>query len=211
MDKSQNKRSVSVKIKRYFLSGILVVVPLFATVYVLYFIFKKTDSILQPYITRSLGLYIPGLGIVLTLLIIFIIGILAHSFFAQRLLRLGERVLISIPLAGNIYNSTKQILSAFTKKEEGYPKKVVLVPYPSEGLWAIGFLNGEVKVSGGPSMGLVLLLNSINPTTGILALVDIDKIKATNLEVEEAMKLIISGGILRTEDIDRKIFPMSVS
>ncbi|MBN2432994.1 MAG: DUF502 domain-containing protein [Acidobacteria bacterium] len=183
-------------LKRSFLSGLLLVGPLFATGYVLFLLFRITDDLLQPLLTRSLEAYIPGLGILITGALVLIIGIVTRNLLAQRLIRLGERILNHIPLAGNVYNSIKQILQAFSQEGDTEEKKVVMVPWPSDGLWAFGFLNREVTLDDGRRMALVLLLNSINPTTGILTMVPLEKIRWVEIPVEDAMKLIISGGIV---------------
>jgi uncharacterized membrane protein len=191
-------------LKRSFLSGLLLVGPLFATVYVLFLLFQLTDNLLQPLLTRSLKAYIPGLGILVTALLVLVIGIITRNLLAQRLIRLGERILNHIPLAGNVYNSIKQILQAFSQEEDSEEKKVVMVPWPSEGLWAFGFLNREVTVEDGRRMALVLLLNSINPTTGMLTMVPMEKVRRVNLPVEDAMKLIISGGIVAPRQLETR-------
>jgi len=183
-------------VKRSFLSGLLLVGPLFATGYVLFLLFRITDDLLQPLLTRSLKAYVPGLGILITGMLVLLIGIITRNLLAQRLIRLGERILNHIPLAGNVYSSIKQILQAFSQEDEAEEKKVVMVPWPSDGLWAFGFLNREVILEDGRRMALVLLLNSINPTTGMLTMVPLEKIRRVDLPVEEAMKLIISGGIV---------------
>jgi len=190
--------------KRSFLSGILLVGPLFATGYVLYLLFKITDNLLQPILTQYLNAHIPGLGILVTILLVFFIGLITRNFLAQRIIRLGERILARIPLAGSVYGSIKQIVRSFSNDEEQEAKKVVIVPWPSEGLWAFGFLNGELVLDGGRNMGLVLVLSSINPTTGLLTMVPIEKIKQVDISVDEAMKIIISGGIVSPDYLNTR-------
>ncbi len=187
-------------IRRSFFSGILVLVPLIVTGFVLYKLFEFTDSLLQPVLTRSLHLYVPGLGILVTVCLIFLVGLLARNILAQKTIRLGEKVLVHIPLAGSIYGSIKQILSTFAREEENESKPVVLVPWPSEGLWALGFLNGKTRIDD-KSFGLVLVLSSINPTTGLLTVVPTERILLADLPVEDAMKLIISGGIVTPKQV----------
>ena len=136
-------------IRRSFLSGLLIVVPAVITGYVLHLLFGMADNILQPFLTDRLKIYIPGLGILATVVLIFVVGLFAQNLLAQRMLRLGEQTLVQIPLAGTIYGAIKQILASFTRAGGDRPQKVVLVPYPSEGLWALGFLNGEVAGEDG--------------------------------------------------------------
>jgi uncharacterized membrane protein len=183
-------------LKRSFFSGLLVVVPVAVTVYILLVLFRAADNILQPLLTATFQRYIPGLGILATLALVFVVGLVTRNLVAQRLLRLGDRTLAQVPLAGTIYGAIKQILSSFAREEEERPQQVVLVPYPSAGLWAFGFLNREVTLEDGRRMGLVLILNSINPTTGLLTMLPAADIQRVDLSVEQAMKLIISGGLV---------------
>jgi len=183
-------------IRRSFFSGLLIVVQVVITGYVLQLLFGLADNILQPFLTDRLKIYIPGLGILATLVLIFGVGLFAQNLLAQRMLRLGEQTLVQIPLAGSIYGAIKQILTSFTRDEADRPQKVVLVPYPSEGLWALGFLNGEITGDDGRRYGLVLMLNSINPTTGLLTVLPLDRVKPLAIPVEEAMKIVISGGLV---------------
>lgn len=200
---SKGKTAVDWKksIRRSFFSGILVVVPLAITGFILTWLFRSADSLLQPFIMSSTGIYLPGLGILVTLGGIFLVGLVARTFLAQRILRLGDRILGQVPLAGSIYGSVKQILGSFTRDDQEKARQVVLIPYPAPGLWALGFLNGTTMVDGQPS-GFVLLLNSINPTTGLLTLVPMEKIRLVGISAEAAMQIIISGGIVAPERLD---------
>jgi len=183
-------------LRRSFFSGLLVVVPVAVTAYILVVLFRMADDILQPLLIKTLGRYIPGLGILITVAAIFLVGVITRNLISQRLLRFGDRTLAQVPLAGTIYAAIKQILSSFTQEETDRPKQVVLVPYPSPGLWAFGFLNSEATLEDGRRMGLVLILNSINPTTGLLTMLPAAQIRRVDLSVEQAMKLIISGGLV---------------
>lgn len=186
-------------IRRSFISGLLVVVPVAITVTILIKLFHLADGLLQPWLTSNTPLRIPGLGILITLAVIFLVGLVTRNYVAQKLLRLGERVVVHLPLAGSIYGSIKEILGAFAGEDSERVKKVVIVPYPAAGLWAFGFLNGTLTLDNGRRMGLVLILNSINPTTGLLSMLPLDTIHAVDLTAEQAMKLIISGGIVTPE------------
>ncbi|NLI47962.1 MAG: DUF502 domain-containing protein [Acidobacteria bacterium] len=193
--------SVARTLRRSFFSGLLVVVPVVITVYILIVLFHFTDSLLVPLIGRFTSTYIPGLGIVATVLLIFVVGLITQNYVAQRLLGLADQLLAQIPLAGSIYGAIKQILNAFAPGQAEEPKAVVMIPYPSRGLWAFGFLNGTITLQEGQRMGLVLLLNSINPTTGLLTMLPMEQIVRVPLSVEEAMKLIISGGIVNPRQL----------
>ena len=187
------------KLKGYFFSGIFVVVPLGITVIVIKAIFSFLDNLLLPYLEPSLGSWVlvPGVGLLISILIIFAIGILVTNFIGHKLVHTGEQLLLKIPIAKSIYSSVKQILQTFTFDDESDPKKVVMVEYPKTDVWAIGLVNGEVlHPKTKQKLYSVLIIASINPTSGFFVMVPSDKTIKLDLSIEEAMKWIVSGGII---------------
>jgi uncharacterized membrane protein len=187
------------KLKGYFFSGIFVVVPLGITVIVIKAIFSFLDNLLLPYLEPSLGSWVlvPGVGLLISILIIFAIGILVTNFIGHKLVHTGEQLLLKIPIAKSIYSSVKQILQTFTFDEESDPKKVVMVEYPKTDVWAIGLVKGEVlHPKTKQKLYSVLIIASINPTSGFFVMVPSDKTIKLDVSIEEAMKWIVSGGII---------------
>ena len=183
--------------KNYFLSGILVVVPIVITLLVLKAIFTFLDELLLPYLMPRIGYWIPGIGIIITLAAIYLIGILVTNFVGRRLVNLGERFLLNIPIAKSIYGSVKQIMETFSISSEDAGKKVVMVEYPKENVWSIGFVNGEIfHPQNQGKLYSILIIAAINPASGFFVLVPEDKVLHLNISVEEAMKWIVSGGIV---------------
>jgi len=190
------------KSKQYFLSGLLLVIPLVITILVIKAIFTFLDSLLLPYLQPRLGYWVPGIGIIITLLGIYVIGILVTNFIGRKFVNLGEKFLMNIPIAKSIYGSVKQIIETFSFKEGQSGKKVVMVEYPKKNVWSIGLVNGEIlHPSSGEKMYNILIIASINPTSGFFILVPQAKVINLDISVEEAMKWIVSGGIVTPEQL----------
>jgi uncharacterized membrane protein len=197
-----NTMQLLIKIKRrfqqYFLSGLLLVAPIAITYFVITSIFVSIDNLLLPFLRQYFGDWLPpGIGLVIVLLGILLIGILVTNFIGNYIVRQGEKILLKIPIAKTIYTSAKQILSTFSFSNQESFKKVVLVEYPKENIWSIGFVNGAIAhpVSG-RNLYSILILTSINPASGFFIMVPIEDVVELKITVEEAMKWIISGGII---------------
>ena len=183
--------------KNYFLSGILVVVPVVITILVIKYIFTLLDELLLPYLMPRIGYWIPGIGIIITLVGIYLVGILVTNFIGRRFVNLGEKFLLRIPIAKTIYGSVKQIMETFSFNSEEPAKKVVMVEYPKEDVWSIGFVNGEIShPKNKEKLYNILIIAAINPASGFFVLVPEKKVLHLNITVEEAMKWIVSGGIV---------------
>lgn len=183
--------------KNYFLSGILLIVPIVITIIVLKSIFTFLDELLLPYLRPQLGYWVPGIGIIITLAGVYLVGILVTNFIGKKFVSLGEKFLLNIPIAKSIYGSVKQILETFSFKSEESGKKVVMVEYPRKGIWSIGLINGEIiQPENKEPLYNILILAAINPASGFFILVPKTQVTHLNITVEEAMKWIVSGGIV---------------
>ena len=183
--------------KNYFLSGILLIVPIVITIIVLKSIFTFLDELLLPYLRPQLGYWVPGIGIIITIAGVYFVGILVTNFIGKKFVGLGEKLLLNIPIAKSIYGSVKQILETFSFKSEESGKKVVMVEYPREGIFTIGLINGEIiQPENNQPLYCILILAAINPTSGFFILVPKTQVTHLNITVEEAMKWIVSGGIV---------------
>jgi uncharacterized membrane protein len=190
-------QSIKKRSKNYFLSGILVVVPIVITILVLKAIFTFLDELLLPYLRPQLGYWVPGIGIIIILVGIYLVGILVTNFLGRKFINLGERIVLKIPIAKSIYGSVKQIMETFSFKTDQSGKKVVMVEYPKKNVWSIGLINGEINhPESKEKLYNILIIASINPTSGFFILVPQSEILHLNISVEEAMKWIVSGGIV---------------
>ncbi|MBI5467588.1 MAG: DUF502 domain-containing protein, partial [Deltaproteobacteria bacterium] len=162
-------------IKGYFLTGLLVVLPVYLTVYVLSIIVGFMDKIftimpaaLQP--DHYLPFHIPGLGIIVTFIGVFLVGVLTTNLLGKKMLGLAEGLMGRLPLVRPIYNSTKQLMETFLKKDNEGFKKVVLIEFPKAGVYSVGFLTGkvreELKARTGEDNVSIFIPCTPNPTTG---------------------------------------------
>jgi len=195
------------KLKKYLLTGFIVVVPIFVTIYVLVAIFRFSDNILGRYINvylkNFLGFYIPGIGFLIGLIIIIFAGYLANHFVFKRMLIPIEKWFGHLPLIDKIYPGLKQIMSFFSNQKDCGFKNVVLIEYPSKGLWSLGFVTNE-EVSGISDIFdkdtiAVLVPTTPSPLTGFLVFVPRSQAKFLDIPISEAIKIIISGGVIKPE------------
>lgn len=192
------------KIRRYFISGLLVTLPLFITFYVLYAIFIFIDGMwgkfINLYLKKHLGFYIPGLGFVLGIVTIIAVGFIAANFLGKKLFQFFEGWFLRFPFIKQVYDPAKQIIHAIMSKEKAAFKKVVLVEYPSKGIWSVGFLMNdsfaEANEKIGQEMTHVFIGTSPTPFSGFLILVPKRDVKVLDIPIEEGLKLVMSGGIL---------------
>ncbi|SMC24265.1 Uncharacterized membrane protein [Desulfacinum hydrothermale DSM 13146] len=193
------------KIRAYFIAGLLTVVPLSFTLYVISLLLKHGDRIFnlipQRFNPRTyLPFPIPGLGIALVVLVVLMIGVLVKNYVGGRIVEFGERIVYQIPLVRPIYTAVKQLLIAIFSQSDDTFKRVVLIEYPRRGVYAIAFVtgvpNGEVQSFHSERMINVFLPTTPNPTSGFYLLVPEKETIPLAMSVEEAFKLLISGGLV---------------
>lgn len=201
------------QIRKYFVAGLLTILPLALSVYILFVLFKLVDGILgrylNVYIKSILGFYIPGLGLILFIAIIFLFGILSIHLFGARLHLFLGRALARFPILRYIYPSVKKIFEfVFSDSSLGF-KKVALMEYPSKGLWSIGFIANdgfdEAEEKTGKKFFNIYVPSSPNPTTGYFFLIPKDAVIVLDIGVKEAMRLIMSGGLLNPADFTKDL------
>ena len=195
------------KMKRIFLTGLAVVIPAGLTIYILSFIIGMMDRLLEivPEMYQPdtlLKFHIPGLGVIVTVVLIFICGLLTKSYLGKRLVGFGEYLVGKIPFVRSIYQAIKRIAESLLMDKAQSFKKVVLVEYPRRGAHSIGFLtgipNGEVQQKLGaekPRVGVFIPL-ALTPYTGFFIMVPREELIELKMSVEEAFTLIISAGIV---------------
>lgn len=198
------RKRVKLSFRAKIITGIVVLVPAVVTFLVLEMVFRWVDGLAQPLIklvfqTRN---DIPALGIVLTLAVIWVAGMLAGNVFGRRLIGQGDTLIARIPIIGSIYSPVKQFVETIVHRNKNGFRQVVLAEYPSEGLWILGFATSEVKLDDSGTVGrCVFVPTSPNPATGWMVIFPRHKVRDTNLTVEEAMRLIVSGGIVVPEGL----------
>jgi uncharacterized membrane protein len=191
--------------KRYFITGLLIWVPLAITVWVISLIIGVMDRslLLLPetlHPIRLLGFNIPGLGTVLTLAVILLSGFLATNLIGQRLVRSWEQILARIPVVNSLYNAVKQVSDTILSPNGNAFRKALLVQYPREGSWTIAFLTG--KPGGDVANHLegdyvsVYVPTTPNPTSGFFLMMKTEEVTELKMSVDEALKYIVSMGVV---------------
>ena len=141
----------------------------------------------------------------LIFLIIFITGIFVTNFIGRYIVNIGEKFLLRIPIAKSVYTSVKQIIETLSFKDKNSYRKVVLVEYPKENIWSVGVVNGEsTNPSNNEKLFNILIIASINPTSGFFILVPQSNVIQIDISVEDAMKWIVSGGIITPKILKSK-------
>jgi len=185
--------------KRYFLSGALAVVPLVITWIALRFLFQSIDGVLSPAIERLFGRPIPGLGVVAMLGVILLAGFLARNYIGSRLFRFWESALSRAPLIRVFYSGAKQLVEGVALPKTRAFSDVVLVEFPRKGIYSVGFVTSRPSVdmpAGSQNMVAVFIPATPTPVTGSVALFRHDEILWLDLPVEQAVKFMVSGGIV---------------
>ena len=192
-------------LKNCFLTGLLVILPISITVYVIWILIRGMDAILKyipaKYLPETyLQIHIPGLGLILVVILVFVVGLLTRNIIGRKIVHLGENIVDRIPLVRVLYTGVKQLLEPlFLQKTNGF-KRVALIEYPRRGVHVIGFVTGEskgeVQNKTSKNMMNVFVPTTPNPTSGFYILIPEDEVVYLNMSVEDAFKLIISGGIV---------------
>jgi len=206
----RQRRGLRASLRTYFLTGLIVAAPIAITGYLTFWFVVFVDETVARLLPRQLNpsnhlpFTLPGLGVIIALLGLTLIGFLTTNFLGRSVLRLGERMLDQMPVVRSIYSALKQLFEAVFSHSGTSFRKVCIVEYPRKGLWAIGFVTTE---QSGP-VGRVLDKELIglfvpttpNPTSGYLVYVSPGEIQILDMSVEDAMKLVVSGGVVIVPD-----------
>ena len=192
-------------LRKYLIAGLLVWLPLAATVVIVKLVINLLDTtmLLLPPEYRPeqvLGFSVPGLGVVLSIGVLLLTGMLAANLLGRRLVLIWEGILGRIPLVRTIYNAVKQISTTLLDSQGKSFRKVVLVEYPKAGIWSIGFLTRQdVDIQAGVSrekMSAVFIPTTPNPTSGFIVMLPESRVHELDMSVEEGVKFIISMGVI---------------
>jgi uncharacterized membrane protein len=197
-------------IKRRIFAGLIAIVPIAVTFWILKFLFTFLDGFAAP-LLKQIDIEIPGLGIILTLLFIFILGILITNVLGKTIFNWGEKILDKLPFVNTIYNTIKQITSAFSSSTVKSFEQVVFIQYPRKGLWTMCFVTNQSKNENGESFYHVFVPTTPNPTSGVFIVVPQKDAIHPDISVEDGLKAIISGGILDSGISLSKNLPSKIS
>ena len=195
-------KAVFKHIRTFIFRGLLAIVPLALCYFVIRFLYLAVDQKVANLIEKVVGFRIPGLGIVLVLVILYLLGLAASNWAGKKVFGVIERVMERIPVIKTIYHLGKQFGTALSLPEKHVFKRAVLVEHFKPGVLSIAFVTGEV-VDGKSGERLLRLFipTAPNPTTGFLVLVAPDKVRDLPWTVQEAMNAVISGGIIGPDTI----------
>jgi uncharacterized membrane protein len=200
------KNGASARLRNYFLAGVLVTAPISITFWLTWRIITFIDNRITPYIPAHwnpetyLPFGVPGLGLIVALVALTLIGFLAAGYLGRMTMRIGERIVGRVPVVRSVYGWTKQVIETVLSQSSAAFREVVLIEYPREGCWAVGFITGqtvgEVQRLTAETVYNVFIPATPNPTTGFLLFVPRSAVHHLDLTVEEGIKLVISGGIV---------------
>lgn len=200
-------RALSRHLKKTLMTGLLVVVPIGITIFILKFLFNLADGVLAPYIAQVVTWfhaeadYIPGLGMIAGLIVIYLAGLLAGNLLGRKMVTFWEDLLTRIPVVKTIYTSTKQITNVFNPEGKDAFRRAVYVEFPSAGIYSIGFQTGTVPAESGKRYVTVFVPTAPNPTSGYVIFLEESRVYPAGMGVEEAMKVVVSGGMVTPETI----------
>lgn len=198
------------KLKKYFLTGLVVLGPLGMTLLVVQWVVGIMDrliltllpDVLHP--SSLLGRYIPGFGVIATLLLVLLVGMLTANFFGRTLVVWSEQLMGKIPLIKGIYGLFRQVTDTLFSKEKSGFRKVVLIEYPRRGLWSLGFITGisegELQQVTPHRLINVFLPTAPLPTSGFYVLVPEEDVLELQMSIDDAFKLVVSGGMVNPPD-----------
>ncbi len=195
-------------LKRYFLTGLLVITPIWGTILILKTLFVTVDSILGTALADMVlpDYYFPGLGILALVLLIFSAGVLATNFLGRRMVSRWEEFLDRVPIVRGIYATIKSMMDIFSFKQREKYDKVVMIQFPKNGHYCLAFVTGEtrgeIQILAPEPLVHVYVPTSPNPTSGYFLLVPENEVVPVEMGVEEAMKLIVSGGFYSPPEKD---------
>ena len=209
LDPPKKKRTVLGALRTYFLTGLVVTAPIYITFYLMLWFVEFLDGYFRPWIpeiywpTTYLPFDVPGVGVVLALVLLTFIGGLTANFLGRAFLKLADRLIRQIPMAGTVYTALRQIFQTAVREDGASFSQVALIEYPRKGLNAIAFVtktaDRRVNEATGKTMVGVFLPTTPNPTSGFLLFVPEDELTILDMTVEEGARLVISAGLADEE------------
>jgi uncharacterized membrane protein len=211
MEKNKETRShwLVRNLRNNFLSGLLVVIPLALTIFVLVWLFITLDNILQPVVT-FIGVRIDpdfkeirGLGIIAAIVLLYVAGLITNNFLGKSLFKIIENVIGRIPVLKQLYNSIKQVIEGITGKgiNKDAFREVVFVDFPRKGMATPAFVTNIIKDESGNKLYTIFVPTSPTPWTGYTQIVEEEELTHTNLSIDECLKMVISVGVILPDSI----------
>jgi uncharacterized membrane protein len=199
MEKKSKRKALSLTLRNYFITGVVVLIPIGFTLYLSKILIGISSNLIPKNLNPNhyLPFDIPGVEILISILLITVVGGLSLSFFGRRILKLIDDLFKRIPFLRTVYSAIVQMTETFSKKDDN-KKSVVLIEYPRKGVWAVGFATkentGEMAEKTNKKLINVFVPTTPNPTSGFLLMFPIEDVVYLNMTFEEASKFIVSAG-----------------
>lgn len=194
-------------LRRYFISGLLIWLPIWVTILVIKFVVDILEGTIQmlpvQYQPKALfGVDIPGLGVLMTLLVIFFTGLVVANFLGKKLVAIWDAIIARIPLVNTVYSGTKQVMQTLFSPSGQSFRKVYMIEYPRAGCWTIAFQTGEItkemhQLTHDHPMLTLYVPTTPNPTSGFLLMIPKENAVELDMSVEHALKFVISLGVIQ--------------
>ena len=200
MSKNKKRKSLTLILRNYFITGVVVLIPIGFTLYLSKILIGLSSNLIPPNINPNnyLPYSIPGIEIIISVILITVVGGLSLSFLGKRILKLIDDLFRRIPVLRTIYSAILQMTETFSNKDGNNKKSVVLIEYPRKGVWAVGFATkenqGEMAKKTNQKLINVFVPTTPNPTSGFLLMFPIDDVIYLDMTFEEASKFIVSAG-----------------
>ncbi|MGB9596175.1 MAG: DUF502 domain-containing protein [Candidatus Poribacteria bacterium] len=211
-EKQSFRRKIFNAIRRNIVTGLLFLLPIAITYLVLRFLFNTIDGVIYPAIQQLLMNFNPrwarnlprGAGIIILLIVVYLVGLLGSNIFGRWIGKSIQKLFLRVPFVGIIYSTAKQLIESFSGEGATGFKRVVMVEYPKANCWAIGFLTNLATDENGKQLALVYIPTTPTPNSGWLTVVPIESVYDTDLSVQEAMRMVLSGGTVAPQELKKR-------
>lgn len=192
------------RLRKLFVTGLFVLLPVVATIYILLFLFNIFDGLFRGVLQTVFGRSLPGVDVVFTLLLVLLTGFLATNIIGKKIIVSLEKMIGKVPVMNSVYSALKQVVDAFSPDQTNAFQRVAMVEYPRKGTWSIGFVtgisSGEVQRKTEHEVLNIFIPTTPNPTSGFLIFVPKQDVIFLEMSVEDGLKLIISGGVITPKE-----------
>ena len=196
-------KAIGLHIRTTLFAGLVIIVPVGVTFLILKYIFDFFDPVLKPIFTQFVDWYTPGMGIVSLAIVIYLVGLVATHVLGRRIIDFGHRVVDRVPVVSAVYRAARQATDVFSNvNSKSRFTSVVLVDFPGYGLRSLGLVTSKIKDQDGNTLLVVYMPTSPFPTSGFLVILPEDRVTPTDIPVDDAMKLIISAGVVAPDKIN---------
>jgi uncharacterized membrane protein len=201
-------------LKARMISGLLVLLPLVITLFILKLIFAALTAFVLPVLKEipvlkdMSGGFLVFIATVLALLMIYLVGMFTTHFIGRRFIHIGERLMLKLPIVKSVYSASKQVMDTFSNSTKAAFTATVLVEFPHPGALAVGFITGTILNPEGKTLYRVFVATTPNPTSGFLLLLPEEAVIFTDITVEDGIKMCVSGGMLAPKQYAKRSGPL---